>query len=119
MEEFIAYLVKNLVSSPDQVTISCEEEESGYRLEIRVADDDVGKVIGRKGNTINALRTICRTVAARLGKRAQVELIQEETVQEQAALESSEAMPVAEEATIAEAPVEEMAEAPEESPAIC
>jgi len=117
MEEFIAYLVKNLVSSPDQVTISCEEEEGGYRVGIRFADDDVGKVIGRKGNTINALRTICRTVAARLGKRAQVELIQDEAEQkEEAPLEPT---PLADESAIAEPLVEEMAEAPEETPAIC
>jgi uncharacterized protein len=76
MEDFVAYIIKNLVSKPAEVTVSSVEGQEQISIEIRVAAEDVGKVIGRKGNTINALRTIVRTVATRLGRRAQVELIQ-------------------------------------------
>ncbi len=76
MEEFVAYIIKNLVSKPEEVTVSSSPDQEKVRIEIRVAKEDVGKVIGRRGNTINALRTIVRTVATRLGQKAQVELIQ-------------------------------------------
>lgn len=76
MEDFVAYIIKNLVSQPEDVSVTSSEEEEQIHIEIRVASPDVGKVIGRRGNTINALRTIVRTVATRLGRKAQVELIQ-------------------------------------------
>lgn len=76
MEEFVAYIIKNLVSKPEDVTVCSSSDQEKTRIEIRVAQEDVGKVIGRRGNTINALRTIVRTVATRLGQRVQVELIQ-------------------------------------------
>ncbi len=76
MEDFVAYIIKNLVSKPEDVTVSSTDQEEQICIEIRVASEDVGKVIGRRGNTINALRTIVRTVATRLGRKAQVELIQ-------------------------------------------
>ena len=78
MEEFVAYLVKNLVSNPDEVKVSLREEEGRIEIDIRVAHEDIGKVIGRGGNTVNALRTITRVIAARLGKRVHLELLQEE-----------------------------------------
>lgn len=78
MEEFVAYLVKNLVSSPNQVQVTSKDDNGVLRVEIRVAQEDVGKVIGRRGNTINALRTISRTVATRLGRHVHLELIQPE-----------------------------------------
>ena len=78
MEEFVAYIIKNLVSVPEGVNVSSHQDGDRLKIEIRVDQEDVGKIIGRKGNTINALRTIVRTVATRLGQRVQVELIQEE-----------------------------------------
>lgn len=80
MEEFVAYIIKNLVSVPDGVTVSSHEDQDKIHIEIRVAAEDVGKVIGRRGNTINALRTIVRTVATRLGRKVQVELIQPDQI---------------------------------------
>ena len=78
MEEFVAYIIKNLVSDTDGVHVKTVEDPEKLKIEIYVAAEDVGKVIGRKGNTINALRTIVRTVATRLGRRVQVDLIQPE-----------------------------------------
>lgn len=76
VEDFVAYIIKNLVSKPEDVSVSSSDDQGQICIEIRVAPEDVGKVIGRRGNTINALRTIVRTVATRLGRKAQVELIQ-------------------------------------------
>ncbi|AFS24290.1 KH domain-containing protein [Chlamydia psittaci] len=78
MEEFVAYIVKNLVADPEAVEIRSIQDESGesIKLEMRVAPDDIGKIIGRRGNTIHALRTILRRVCARLKKKIQIDLIQ-------------------------------------------
>lgn len=76
MEEFVAYLVKNLVSSPEAVSVISSVNDGKIVLEIHVSKADAGKVIGRHGNTINALRTITQTVAARFGKKIHLELVQ-------------------------------------------
>lgn len=80
MEEFVAYIVKNLVADPEAVQISSVEDKAkeSIKVEIRVAPQDIGKIIGRRGNTIHALRTILRRVCARLRKKVQVDLVQPE-----------------------------------------
>ncbi|MEG0037230.1 MAG: KH domain-containing protein [Victivallaceae bacterium] len=78
MEEFVAYIVKNLVSNPNAVEIRSLTEDETIKLEIRVAPDDVGKVIGRRGNTIHALRTIVRRISSRVKKKVEIDLIQPE-----------------------------------------
>ena len=109
MEEFVAYIIKNLVSVPEGVNVSSHQDGDRLKIEIRVAQEDVGKIIGRKGNTINALRTIVRTVATRLGQRVQVELIQEEGEAEEVMNVSPEEE-VQAECTSCEASTEEVAE---------
>lgn len=78
MEEFVAYIVKNLVDDSESVKIRSIEDEASdtIKLEIRVAPEDIGKIIGHRGNTIHALRTILRRVCARLKKKVQVDLVQ-------------------------------------------
>ena len=76
MEEFVAYLVKNMVNQPEKVDIQGKEVQSGLLIEIRVAPEDIGKVVGRKGNVIRSLRTLVMTIGARLGRRVHVEIIQ-------------------------------------------
>lgn len=76
MKEFVEYLVKNLVDSPEHVDVNCVENERGVTVEVRVGQSDVGKVVGRKGVTIKALRTIAMMVCARLGRRVRIELIE-------------------------------------------
>ena len=76
MEEFVGYLVKNMVSSPEQVDIRAVEGQSGLLIEIRVASEDIGKVVGRKGNIIRSLRTLAMIIGARLGRRIHLEIIQ-------------------------------------------
>jgi len=76
MDEFVAYLVKNMVNLPEKVDVRTVEGASGLLIEIRVAPEDIGKVVGRKGNVIRSLRTLAMTIGARLGRRIHLEIIQ-------------------------------------------
>ena len=76
MDDLLAYLARALVDDPDQVSVdSFEEEDGSLVLELHVAEDDVGKVIGRNGRTINALRTVVRASSVRLGRRVLVDVV--------------------------------------------
>ena len=76
MNTFLEYIVKNLVDDADQVKVDLIEGENGVLIEIRVAKDDIAKIIGREGRMIKALRLIMGTVAAKLSKKVRVEIIQ-------------------------------------------
>lgn len=81
MKEFVAYIIKNLVSNSEAVMISTIEDpdSDSIKVEIHVAQEDIGKVIGRRGSTIHALRTIFRRVGARVNKKVDIDLIQPES----------------------------------------
>jgi predicted RNA-binding protein YlqC (UPF0109 family) len=81
MKEFVEYLIKNLVDYPESVNIQCFEGDRGIVVEIRVAQTDIGKIIGRHGNTIKALRTIVSSVSSRIGKHVRLELIEPEAAE--------------------------------------
>jgi len=76
MEEFIRYLIKNLVDQPDNIKINVFDGERSTVVEIEVDSGDVAKLVGRQGRTIKALRTIVMTVAARFGRKVRLEIIQ-------------------------------------------
>jgi uncharacterized protein len=76
MKEFIEYIIKNLVDAPQDVNVNRYEGDRGMIVEVRVNPLDVGKIVGRKGNTIKALRTISMMICARLGRRVRVEIIE-------------------------------------------
>ncbi|MEA2405996.1 MAG: uncharacterized protein QOE69_115 [Thermoleophilaceae bacterium] len=76
MEELLAYLARSLVDSPDEVSVEAFEEDDGTLvLELTVADDDTGKVIGRGGRTVAALRTVLKAAAVRDGRRVLVDVV--------------------------------------------
>ena len=76
MEDLLAYLARSLVDSPDEVSVESFEEDDGtVVLELRVADDDAGKVIGRGGRTVAALRTVMKAAAVRQGTRVLVDVV--------------------------------------------
>lgn len=75
MQQFLEYIVKNLVDNPDCVNVHCVESEKNVIVELKVAQGDLGRVIGLKGLTIKALRTIATTACARLGYRVRIDLI--------------------------------------------
>ncbi len=76
MEELLEYLARTLVDSPDEVTVEGFEEDDGTLvLELRVGDEDTGKVIGRGGRTVGALRTVIKAAAVRDGQRVLVDVV--------------------------------------------
>jgi hypothetical protein len=74
MREFLEFIAKHLVDYPDSVVIEHEEKENRAIFKLKVAAQDVGKIIGRKGRTAQALRTLLAAVAAKEGKRAILEI---------------------------------------------
>lgn len=75
MDELLEFLAKSLVDDQDGVSVDTTEEEDALVLELRVAEDDVGQVIGRRGRTISALRTVMRAVGASQDQRVLVDLV--------------------------------------------
>lgn len=78
MKDFVAYIVKNLVDHPDQVKINEVGGTHSVILELAVEKSDIGKIIGKRGKTINAIRTLLVSVAARNGLRVSLEILEEE-----------------------------------------
>ena len=76
MRELVEFICKSLVEHPDQVRVTDVEGEASVIVEIRVASDDTGRVIGRQGRIIAAIRTLARTAAMRQGKRVVVEVVE-------------------------------------------
>lgn len=75
MKQLIEYLVKELVDDPDQVDINEVPGEEATTYEVRVAPDDLGKVIGKQGRIANALRTVAKAVAMKEKKKVYVEIV--------------------------------------------
>jgi len=74
MAELLAYLARELVDDPDSVRVDTEEREGALVLRLHVASDDIGKVIGRGGRIVRALRTVVRASAVREGRRVLIEI---------------------------------------------
>ena len=75
MKELLLYMAKNLVDNPDAVSVNEISNEDGTVLELRVAPEDMGKVIGRQGRIAKEIRTIVKTVAQRDGTKVTVEIV--------------------------------------------
>lgn len=75
MKDLLEYLAKSLVDQPDEVHVSQTETDTTVVLELNVARDDIGKVIGKQGRIARALRTIVKASAVKNGKRAIVEIV--------------------------------------------
>ena len=77
MKELLTEMIKALVDKPDEVDISLTESENTNIFELRLGDGDVGKVIGKKGKNVMALRTILSAATAKEGgKRSMLEIIE-------------------------------------------
>ena len=77
MQAFLEYVVKGLVQHPDEVTVTPVEREGTTVYELRLNSQDVGKVIGRQGMTINAIRSLLLAGSARRGLRCTLEIVEE------------------------------------------
>ena len=77
MRELLEFLARALVDSPDQVTIEEFEEDDGTLvLELSVAEDDYGQIIGRGGRTAQALRTVVKAAAVKDNRRVLVDIVE-------------------------------------------
>jgi uncharacterized protein len=74
LENLVLVLARSLVEDPDKVEVSGTESDARVDLEIRVAPEDMGKIIGRGGRTIRAIRTVAKAASVRVGKRVNVEV---------------------------------------------
>lgn len=75
MRELVEFIVGNLVDSPDEVKVNQREEERAYIIEINVAPDDMGKVIGKQGRIAKAIRTVVKAASAKSPKKYIVEIV--------------------------------------------
>jgi len=81
MQEFLEYVVKGLVQHPDAVSVTPVQRENATVYELRLDPTDVGKIIGRQGVTINAIRSLLQAGSAKKGVRCSVEIIEDKAGQ--------------------------------------
>ena len=75
MKELLTYIVQNLVDNPGEVSVTEREADGETVFEVRVADGDMGKVIGRQGRIVKEIRILMKAVAQRKGKKVSVEIM--------------------------------------------
>lgn len=71
----VEFVARSLVDNPDAVSVQLHDEPDGQVIELHVAEDDMGKVIGRNGSVAKALRTLLKVVAAREGESVSLEIV--------------------------------------------
>ncbi len=74
-KDLVEYIAKMLVDSPDQVEVNMIEGEKSTILELKVAPEDIGKVIGKQGRIAKAIRTVLSAASAQTGKRVVLEIL--------------------------------------------
>ena len=74
MKELVEYIAKAIVDSPDQVMVTEVVDEGGIILKLEVAQEDMGRVIGKQGRIVQAIRTLLKVVAVRQGTRAVLQI---------------------------------------------
>ena len=75
MKELLRYIARNLVDNPDAVSVSEVPGDDELTLELRVAPEDMGKVIGRQGRIAKEIRTVVRSYAQRTGVKVSVDIV--------------------------------------------
>ncbi len=78
MKQLVEYIARSLVDDPGAVSVTEIEGDKSLILELRVAPDDMGKIIGKQGKIAKAIRTLTKATAAKEGKRVSVEILREE-----------------------------------------
>lgn len=79
MKELVRYLAESIVSQPDAVEVrETEDEDASVVVELKVATEDLGRVIGKQGRTAKSLRTILNAAAARTNRKALLEIVDEQ-----------------------------------------
>ena len=75
MKQLLTYIAQSLVDNPDEVTVTERTTDTETVFEVRVADGDMGKIIGRQGRIVEEIRILMRAVAQRQGKNVSVEIM--------------------------------------------
>ena len=75
MKEIVEIIARSLVDNPDQVVVKEKQDDGIVLFELRVADEDMGKVIGKSGRIAKALRTVVKAAATRENKKVNVEIV--------------------------------------------
>lgn len=104
MQDLLEFILKNIVTVPDDIQITKEDEDGVTHYTIGVNADDVGRVIGKEGKVIKAIRTIMRVIAIQQGSRVRVSILSGD--------ESSETEDIV---TVEESPVPVTTDSPEDS----
>jgi hypothetical protein len=76
MKDFVEFIVKHLVDRPEEVRVNVIDGERVMVFELKVGNGDMGKVIGRKGQTARAIRTLLAAASAKVGKRSVLEILE-------------------------------------------
>lgn len=76
MKDLIAHIAKALVDKPEEVVVTEIEGQQIYLIELKVANEDIGKIIGKQGRTVQAIRTILGAASAKMKKRSSLEIIE-------------------------------------------
>ena len=77
MKELVQYLAKSLVSNPDAVEVKENENDGASVIELRVAKEDLGRIIGKQGRTAKSIRTLLNAAASRDNRRFVLEIVEE------------------------------------------
>jgi uncharacterized protein len=78
MKELVEYLAKSLVSHPDLVEVKESEQDSAVILEVKVAKEDLGRIIGKQGRTAKSIRTLATAAASRMNRKIVLEILEEQ-----------------------------------------
>jgi predicted RNA-binding protein YlqC (UPF0109 family) len=78
MKELVQYLARSLVNNPDAVDVNETESDSASVLKLRVAKEDLGRIIGKQGRTAKSIRTILNAAASRTNRKVVLEIVEEE-----------------------------------------
>jgi predicted RNA-binding protein YlqC (UPF0109 family) len=78
-KDFIEFVVKNIVDYPDQVVIDRTIDDLGVLITLKVAKDDMGKIIGKGGQTAKAMRVLLRLIGSKNGERVNLKILEPET----------------------------------------
>jgi predicted RNA-binding protein YlqC (UPF0109 family) len=76
-QDLVEFVAKYLVTQPDVVSVESTDNENGIKIMIRVAHEDVGRIIGKRGATINAIRLLTKAAAVKAGERVDVDIVEE------------------------------------------
>ena len=74
IQEFVEYIVRSLVSDHEHVLVNVSEEHNTVRVNVNVAQDDIGRIIGRKGRTVYSIRSLLRVLGSESGMRVELDI---------------------------------------------